>query len=36
MYTDSGFTAAVSELLGYEVSYTEQGMQEDGMASLEC
>ena len=36
MYTDSGFTDAVSELLGYEVSYTEQGMQDDGMASLEC
>jgi len=36
MYTDSGFTAAVSELLGYEVCYTEQGMQDDGMASLEC
>ena len=36
MYTDSGFTDVVSELLGFEVSYTEQGMQEDGMASLEC
>jgi hypothetical protein len=36
MYTDSGFTDAVSELLGYDVSYTEQGMQDDGMASLEC
>jgi hypothetical protein len=36
MYTDSGFTEAVSALLGYSVSYTEQGMQDDGMASLEC
>jgi hypothetical protein len=36
MYTDSGFTDVVSELLGFEVSYTEQGMQDDGMASLEC
>jgi len=36
MYTDTGFTDAVSELLGFDVSFTEQGMQEDGMASLEC
>jgi hypothetical protein len=36
MYTDSGFEEAVSELLGYTVFFTEQGMQEDGMASLEC
>jgi hypothetical protein len=36
MYTDSGFEECVSELLGFSVSFTEQGMQEDGMASLEC
>ena len=35
LYTDSGFEAAVSELLGFEVSFTEQGMQEDGCASME-
>jgi hypothetical protein len=35
LYTDSGFAEAVSELLGTEVSYTEQGMQEDGLASME-
>jgi len=36
LYTDSGFEATVSELLGYTVFFTEQGMQEDGMASMEC
>jgi hypothetical protein len=35
LYTDSGFEATVSELLGYEVTFTEQGMQEDGVASME-
>ena len=35
MYTDSGFEAAVSELLGTRVFFTEQGMQEDGYASME-
>ena len=35
LYTDSGFEAAVSELLGTDVSYTEQGMQDDGYASME-
>jgi hypothetical protein len=35
IYTDSGFEAAVSELLGTDVSYTEQGMQDDGYASME-
>jgi hypothetical protein len=35
MYTDSGFEEAVSELLGFEVSFTEQGMQDDGYASME-
>ena len=35
MYTDTGFEAAVSELLGTTVFFTEQGMQEDGFASME-
>lgn len=35
IYTDKGFAIAVSKLLGYKVSFTEQGMQEDGIASME-
>jgi len=35
LYTDSGFTDAISELLGTEVFFTEQGMQDDGYASME-
>jgi hypothetical protein len=35
MYTDSGFAETVSELLGEEIYFTEQGMQEDGYASME-
>jgi len=35
IYTDSGFEEAVSELLGYTVFFTEQGMQDDGYASME-
>jgi hypothetical protein len=35
MYTDSGFEEAVSALLGTSVSFTEQGMQDDGYASME-
>ena len=35
IYTDSGFEAAISEQLGYPVSFTEQGMQADGIASME-
>jgi hypothetical protein len=35
IYTDSGFEAAVSELLGTDVTFTEQGMQDDGYASME-
>ena len=35
MYTDTGFEAAVSELLGTQVFFTEQGMQDDGYASME-
>jgi hypothetical protein len=35
LYTDSGFTEAISALLGTDVSFTEQGMQDDGYASME-
>ena len=35
IYTDSGFEAAVSALLGTDVMFTEQGMQDDGYASME-
>ena len=36
IYTDSGFESAISEKLGYAVQFTEQGMQEDGIASMEA
>jgi len=36
IYTDSGFESAISKALGYDVQFTEQGMQEDGAASMEC
>ena len=35
IYTDTGFERAISEKLGYGVSFTEQGMQTDGVASME-
>lgn len=35
LYTDTGFADAISELLDDDVYYTEQGMQDDGMASME-
>jgi hypothetical protein len=35
IYTDNGFEACVSELLGETIFFTEQGMQEDGYASME-
>jgi len=35
IYTDSGFAEGISDLVGFPVDFTEQGMQEDGMASLE-
>ena len=35
IYTDSGFERAISAALGIDVAFTEQGMQEDGVASLE-
>jgi len=36
IYTDSGFEDAISEVLGFAVGFTEQGMQEDGIASMEA
>ena len=36
IYTDTGFEAAISRVLGFDVQFTEQGMQEDGYASMEC
>ena len=35
IYTDSGFEKAISQIVGFEVGFTEQGMQDDGMASME-
>ena len=35
IYTDSGFENAISKLLGYDVTFTEQGMQDNGYASME-
>ena len=36
IYTDTGFCKAVGDVLGYPVYFTEQGMQEDEIASMEC
>ncbi|NBW21443.1 MAG: hypothetical protein EBR82_77140 [Caulobacteraceae bacterium] len=35
IYTDTAFESAVSGALGFDVGFTEQGMQEDGLASME-
>ena len=35
IYTDTGFEEAISEIIGMEVTFSEQGMQDDGMAHLE-
>jgi len=35
IYTDTGFEAAISTALGYDVQFTEQGMQDTGFASME-
>ena len=35
IYTDTGFAECVSELLGEQIYFTEQGMQENGVASME-
>lgn len=36
IYTDSAFETAISAALGYAVSFTEQGMQEENYASMEA
>ena len=36
MYTDTGFESAISDALGFDVCFTEQGMQDDNYASMEC
>ena len=35
IYTDSGFEKEISEMIGMDVEFSEQGMQEDGRAHLE-
>lgn len=35
IYTDSGFESAISSVVGFPVTFTEQGMQDDNYASLE-
>ena len=35
IYTDSGFEKAISEKLGFDVQFTEQGMQDNYLASME-
>ena len=35
IYTDDGFEDSISKALGFDVMFTEQGMQDDGVASLE-
>lgn len=35
IYTDTGFERAISEAIGFYVCFTERGMQENGIASLE-
>jgi hypothetical protein len=35
IYSDTGFEQSISDLLGYDVYFTEQGMQDDGIASME-
>lgn len=35
IYTDSGFEKEISEILGYDLGFSEQGMQDDGLAHLE-
>ena len=35
IYTDRGFEASISSVLGFDVTFTEQGMQDDELASME-
>ena len=36
IYTDTAFEHAISNALGFVVAFTEQGMQDDCYASMEC
>lgn len=36
IYTDSAFEAAISDATGFSVRFTEQGMQDDELASMEA
>jgi hypothetical protein len=36
IYTDSAFEEAISNAVGFVVTFTEQGMQEDELASMEA
>ena len=36
IYTDKGFEESISNALQMDVTFTEQGMQDDGIASMEC
>ena len=36
IYTDRGYEKAISDFLGFAVMFTEQGMQENGRASMEA
>ena len=36
IYSDTGFVKAISEAVGFKVCFTEQGMQEDELASMEA
>jgi hypothetical protein len=35
IYTDRGFEQSISSVLGFDVTFTEQGMQDDELASME-
>ena len=35
IYTDTAFTKAISEAMKMDIDFTEQGMQDDGLASME-
>jgi hypothetical protein len=35
IYTDRGFERSISAVLGFDVAFTEQGMQDDELASME-
>ena len=36
IYTDTAFEHAISDALGFTVFFTEQGMQDNAYASMEC